>query len=264
MSGEIRNHTTFIGNAYTISRIAGAIDRKERIFAFDELHPMPQVFYYCEPRATLISADKFTNTYHLPCPETIEDYIIFAKEYLDSDDSTGEIPDTLPLSIHNQITHKYNCADWRDWRDTNWGVRWPGYDVAIMYRSENLLVVTYDTLDATPNTLFDHLLGQHPDLRIIHGYRPHYEDDIQVTYGNEKAFYAYYQIKRKSFVKKITPPPLGNDKAEEPYLILGERVSTKANKKAINTLLADGCLVDPEGNIDDIEHIIASRRETVE
>lgn len=255
------NHTVFIGNEDTINHIYRAFNHYESEFDFNKLYPTPKVLGLYAAPATVLSPAEFTVLYDAPCPASIDEFIAFAADYItNSYDQDREgvafgMLNAVPQPVFNQIVDTYGAADWYSWRNKHWGTKWSGSEAIIELKDFNLLAISYDTAWSPPEELFDNLLNDFPDLQIINGsVFEGYDETMEITRGTEEAFYTYFSVRREIEVYGL----VGKNSADTTKpsknagsLDLDYHKATELNRNAVDTLIANNCLVSADGTVFD-------------
>ena len=250
------NHTVFIGDEDTINHIYHAFNHYESEFDFNTLYPTPEVMGLYAAPATVLNPEAFAERYNAPCPETIEAFITFAKDYVANHETFGGMLDTVPEPVFNQIVDTYSAADWYSWRNKHWGTKWPGSEAIVEYKDNNLLVISYDTAWASPEELFDNLLADFPDLQIINGsVLEGYGDTMEITRGTKEAFYTYFKVIREIEVYELVGGNTTGTASNADKLDIDYHKATERNLNAIEALLSNDCLVSANGEIFDINEL---------
>ena len=139
--------------------------------------------------------------------------------------------------------------------DTHWGTPPVGDNAIVMYKSPNLLLVAYETVNTSTKQFLDKLHIDHPSLHIVNGC---ISDDtggaVTITHGTPPSFNAYFHVIRNAVsYRNIVMAKDGHEYDTKSLWMNLETV--EPNIETINALLADNCLVTPSGEIIDIAEL---------
>lgn len=192
------NYTTFIGSKNTIDTIYSYFDVDEDIFDFDKVVPMPEALRATASPVKIIDDAEFKEEHGvLPhTKEEVDDFFAQHKREAEKSDRPHFGVQDITQTMSTILKHNYGADNWYDWCNIQWGVKWPGSSVSIEYKSDNILLVFYDTPWDTPEGIFDLPEGQFDDLTLLN--MAHFEgvdEAITATWGDEQVNKVYWSIK---------------------------------------------------------------------
>ena len=193
------NYTTFIGSKDTIDTIYSYFDVEEDIFDFDKVVPMPETLRATASPVNIIDDEEFKEE-HGVLPETLEEIDHFLISYKDREEKTKKHSfgvQNMTSTMSAVLRENYGTNNWYDWHVDHWGVKWEGCSISIEYKSDNILLVRYDTPWDTPEGIFENLENKFEDLTLLN--MAHFEGvdgDITTTWGDDHANKTYWTIQQ--------------------------------------------------------------------
>lgn len=192
------NYTTFVGSQKTIDTIYSYFDLDNDLFDFDKIRPMPEALHGTSSPARIIDDDEFEEE-HGVLPQTkeeIDDFFARYKREAEKSDRSYFGVQGITRTMSVILKDNYGADNWYDWCTAQWDVKWPGSSVSIEYKSDNILLVFYDTPWETPDGIFDELESKFDDLTLLN--MAHFEgidEAITATWGEEQVNKVYWSIK---------------------------------------------------------------------
>lgn len=162
---------------------------------------MPEVLRCIASPVHNINDDEFKEE-HDVLPETKEEVENFLISYKKQEEQTKKYSfgvQDITNTMSAVLCENYGTDNWYYWCVTHWGVKWDGSNISIEYKSDNILLVRYDTPWDTPTPMFEALENQHKDLTILN--MAHFkgvDDDITTTWGDEHANRTYWAIQQSN------------------------------------------------------------------
>lgn len=195
------NYTTFIGSKKTIDTIYSYFDVDEDMFDFDKVAPTPEALRATASPVNIIDDDEFKEE-HGVLPETLEEINHFLISYEDREEKTKKHSfgvQNMTTTMSTVLRENYGTNNWYDWHVDHWGVKWEGCNISIEYKSDNLLLVHYDTPWDTPERIFETLENKFEDLTLLNMARfEGMDDDITTTWGDDHANKTYWTIRQEN------------------------------------------------------------------
>lgn len=193
------NYTTFIGAKETIDTIYSYFNIEDDVFDFEKIAPTPEPLRAVASPIRVIEDKEFKEE-HGVLPQTKEEVDNFLTSYKKQAEQTEKNSFGLQNVTHTMdfvLSEAYGADNWYDWQVKNWGVKWAGTRVSIEYKSDNILLVCYDTPWDTPDRIFETLENQFEDLTVLNMALFEGDDDgIIATKGDDRANSAYWTTRQ--------------------------------------------------------------------
>ena len=148
------NRVTISGDAADVKAFKEAVkgysSNFNNLFSFDAIIPFPDELHGIGSPVTIVDAE-----------EDIEKY---KKDRSESEFALGNLPITKQRS--HELIEKYGHNNWYDWCSDNWTCKWDACEVRLEDYEADYIVYTFDTAWGPPESIYETLKLQHPDVHI--------------------------------------------------------------------------------------------------
>ena len=149
MPNWCENRVTISGDTEEVQKFREVIEGpdhhgKESIFSFHQLLPMPIELIGTKAPPTVKATQTECDAYNA---EKNQYGIAVTQDVIDT------------------RQEKYGASDWYYWATENWGTKWQPTDIELD-DDTNYLVYHFDTAWCPPEGIWEHIVGQFPNLRV--------------------------------------------------------------------------------------------------
>lgn len=214
------NYTTFVGTKETIDTVYSYFNVEEGIFDFEKIAPTPEPLRAVASPVNIIKDEEFKEE-HGVLPETkeeVEDFLTSYKEHTEQTKKNFFGLRNITRTMSLTLAETYGANNWYDWYADNWGVKWKGTRVSIEYKSDNILLVCYDTPRDTPDRIFGTLENKFEDLTVLN--MALFEGDVDgivATWGDDRANKVYWTVQQTSELGVYDPVTEENVESIYPF-----------------------------------------------